>query len=194
MQSSVRTTLRVLDFDIENRPLSYLGQDFTTPDVTAIASCWDGEPSSMLVMNLGTDGKYWQRDATRMLLGFKARYDHADVVTCHNPIRHDLPIINGALIELGLEPLGSKLVSDTYGALMKLKGPSKSQENLSELFGIPEPKAHMNTPMWREANRMTVEGVSLTRQRVEADVVQHMALRRELIQRGLLGPPKKWCP
>ena len=29
--------LRVLDFDIENRPLSYLGSDFTTAEVTAIA-------------------------------------------------------------------------------------------------------------------------------------------------------------
>jgi hypothetical protein len=31
---------RVLDFDIENRPLTYLGSDFTTAEVTAIAWAW----------------------------------------------------------------------------------------------------------------------------------------------------------
>ncbi len=186
--------LRVLDFDIENRPLSYLGFDYTTPDITAIAACWSDDVSTLVVWNLGSDGKFWMRDATKMLLGFKAMYDEAGIVTCHNPIRHDLPIINGALIELGLDPLGRKLVSDTYGALKKMRGPSKSQENLSELFGIDAPKKHMTSPMWRDANRLTPHGIDLTRDRVTSDVLQHIELRQELLGRGLLGPPKEWKP
>jgi hypothetical protein len=34
--------LRVLDFDIENRPLSYLGMDFTTAEITSIAASFEG--------------------------------------------------------------------------------------------------------------------------------------------------------
>ena len=35
--------LKILDFDIENRPLSYGGQDFTFSDITAIAASWINE-------------------------------------------------------------------------------------------------------------------------------------------------------
>src|SRR5262245_59473495 len=45
---------RVLDFDIENRPLSYLGQDFTTSEVTAIAASF-GRKEKMHVWLLGQD-------------------------------------------------------------------------------------------------------------------------------------------
>jgi len=35
--------LRVLSFDTENRPLAYLGGDFTTGEITAIAASWEGQ-------------------------------------------------------------------------------------------------------------------------------------------------------
>jgi hypothetical protein len=45
--------LRVLDFDIENRPLTYLGSDFTTAEVTAIAWAWTDQPEAVTVYLLG---------------------------------------------------------------------------------------------------------------------------------------------
>ena len=41
--------LRVLDFDIENRPLSYWVPDMPTCDITSIASAWVGDNDSMKV-------------------------------------------------------------------------------------------------------------------------------------------------
>ncbi len=35
--------LKILDFDMECRPLSYLGSDYTTDEVTAIAAGWAHE-------------------------------------------------------------------------------------------------------------------------------------------------------
>src|SRR5690606_12970728 len=34
--------MRILDFDLENRPLSYLGEDWTSAEITAIGWSWIG--------------------------------------------------------------------------------------------------------------------------------------------------------
>ena len=181
--------LRILDFDIENRPLSYLGQDYTTAEITAIAWCFDGEPATMTCVLLGRD------DPEQMLREFVKRYDAADMVTGHYIRMHDLPIINGALVERGLPCLADKLTCDTKLDLVK-KGPviSASQENLCAMLGLRKPKVHMNTVMWREANRLTPAGLKLTAERAIGDVLQHMELRHALVARDLLSEPKTWRP
>lgn len=175
--------MKVLDFDTESRPLSYLGHDFTTSEITAIAA-HDGR--RMYCWILG------ETSASAMLDAFRWHYDRADIVTGHYIVRHDLPRINGALLELGMAPLGPKLVSDTYSHLAPIQGVSKSQEALSDMLGLAEPKVYMSQKDWRTANRL--QQLELTRNRVESDVRQHMALRSALLDRGLLGPPQSWLP
>lgn len=179
--------LRVLDFDIENRPLAYLGMDFTSAEVTAIAAGW----TDAKAVNVWALGDVSLED---MLLGFKELYDEADVVTGHYIRNHDLPIINGALMELGLPSLGPKLTQCTKNDLNNSKGISKSQENLGEMLGIRAPKIQMNQPKWRAANRLTPEGIELTKKRVVGDVVQHKQLRAALIEQGRLNSPRIWNP
>ena len=179
--------LRILDFDIENRPLSYLGSDFTTADVTAIAASFVGE-RSVHVWALG------EHTSEEMLVGFLDLYQESDIVTGHYIRRHDLPIVNGALVEFGLGRLEPRLVSDTKTDLRKTSGISLSQESLSDMLGIRAPKIHMNQPAWREANRLTDAGIALTKKRVIGDVRQHKLLRRELLRRDMLNPPRTWKP
>jgi len=50
----------------------------------------------------------------------------------------------------------------------------------------------MSQADWREANRLTPAGIEKTRKRVMGDVVQHMALRRELLKRQWLRAPTLW--
>lgn len=179
--------VRILDFDIENRPLAYLGPDFTTAEITAIAACWVGESGSMTWWLLGEDSP------KAMLEGFRRLYNKADMVTGHYIRKHDLPIINGSMLELGLESLEEKLTSDTKLDLVKNGHViSASQENLSATLGVDAPKIHMNNAMWRESNRLTTRGLAYTRQRVVGDVVQHMAMRKILLERDLLHDPKVW--
>jgi hypothetical protein len=176
---------RILDFDIENRPLSYLGSDFTTSEITAIAYGWASEDEIGCVLL----GHHRPED---MLLEFLGVYDQADMVTGHYILMHDLPIINGALLEYGFRTLGPKLVSDTKVHLIGGKGVSKSQESLSDLMGTTAPKVHMTQAKWREANRLTPEGLEETRKRVVGDVVQHKELRAALIDGGYLRRPVLW--
>jgi hypothetical protein len=178
--------MRVLDFDIENRPLSYLGSDFTTAEVTAISWAWTDTPQDVSVFLLG------EVDVPTILRAFLAAYEQADMVTGHYIKGHDLPMLNGALMECRMAPLPDKLVQDTKIDLMRSKGISLSQESLGAMFRLDHAKVQMNQIKWRAANRLTPEGLAEVRQRVMGDVRQHIALRRELLELGYLAPATMW--
>jgi hypothetical protein len=179
--------LRVLDFDIENRPLSYLGMDFTTSDITAIAAGFEGE-RKVHAWFLG------EVETEVMLANFLELYDKADIVTGHYIRFHDLPIISGAMVELGWGALPKKLASDTKVDLLTFKGISKSQEALSAMYELKMPKQHMTQSDWRKANRLTPDGIEQARRRVRGDIRQHRELRQRLLADGLLKPPSIWTP
>jgi hypothetical protein len=177
---------RVLDFDIENRPLSYLGSDFTTAEVTAIAWAWVDQPSKVTVRLLG------ERALPEILREFLSAYAQADLVTGHYITGHDLPMLNGALMECRMAPLPPKMVSDTKVHLIRSKGLSMSQESLGAMFRLDAQKVSMNQHKWRAANRLTPKGLAEVRKRVTGDVRQHMQLRQELLACGYLGPARMW--
>ena len=174
---------RILDFDIENRPLTYLGNDFTTAEITAIA-CSFGLDDPVYCWLLGRD------DPRDILSWFVCLYDRADIVTGHYIRKHDLPIINGALLEYGMSPLGLKLTIDTKLDLLPMKDISRSQESLGAMLGTSQQKVHMTQADWRAANRL--ERITAAETRVIADVRQHQELRLKLNDLGVLGSPKTW--
>jgi hypothetical protein len=178
--------MRVLDFDIENRPLSYLGSDFTTAEITAIAWAWTDQPEDVTCYLLG------ETDPVVMLQRFRQAYDLADMVTGHFITGHDLPMINAALMEYQLPLLPDKLVRDTKTQLPKRKGLSSSQENLAAMLLLEHDKVKMNQAKWRAANRLTPEGREEARLRVTGDVKQHMELLRKLSDLDYLTPAVMW--
>lgn len=177
---------RVLDFDIENRPLSYLGSDFTTAEVTAIAWAWTDRPRDVTVRLLG------EQPLRAILREFVAAYTEADMVTGHYITGHDLPMINGALMECRMPALPDKRVQDTKTQMMRSKGLSLSQESLGAMFRLAHKKQGMNQSQWRAANRLTRAGLAEVRRRVVGDVRQHIALRQELLASGYLAAPVMW--
>jgi hypothetical protein len=178
--------MRVLDFDIENRPLSYLGSDFTTAEITAIAWAWCDQPDDVTCVLLG------EVDPVEMLQRFVAAYNQADLVTGHYITGHDLPQINAALMEYRLPTLRDVLVQDTKTQLVRRKGISGSQESLAAMLLLEHDKVQMNQIKWRAANRLTPEGLALTRERVVGDVKQHMEMRQKLLDLGYLAAPVIW--
>jgi hypothetical protein len=188
--------VKILDFDIENRPLSYWVPDMPTAEITSIAACFTDDPESLQVWLLRpaiTDADH-EAQMRAMVTGFRAMYDRADMVTGHYITRHDLPIINAACVEWGVPLLEPKLTEDTKVHLLRFSDIPKTQESLSDLMGIFEKKVHMKQSMWRQANRLTVEGLAATESRVRGDVVQHMKLRVALREAGLLRAPRVWRP
>lgn len=177
---------RVLDFDLENRPLSYLGSDFTTAEVTAIAWAWADDPKRVTVRLLG------EMALTDILREFLSAFSQADMVTGHYITGHDLPMLNGALMECRMPPLPPVMVSDTKVHLIRSKGLSLSQESLGAMFRLDAQKVSMNQIKWRAANRLTSAGLAEVRKRVVGDVRQHIQLRKELLAAGYLAAPKRW--
>lgn len=178
--------MRVLDFDIENRPLSYLGSDFTTAEVTALAWAWTDRPTNVAVYLLG------ECTVESMLRAFLEAYARADLVTGHYIRGHDLPMLNGALMECGMPTLADKCTQDTKLDLIRSKGLSLSQESLSAMFRLEHQKQTMNQAQWRAANRLTPTGIAEVTRRVSGDVQQHIELRQRLLDLGYLREPRIW--
>lgn len=183
-----KRSVRILDFDIENRPLSYWYADRPTAEITAIGYGWADQPKVVYTALLGRD------DMRYAMMDFVEAYNEADMVTGHYIRKHDLRIVNGALIEMGLPPLESKLSSDTKLDLVTQGDLPATQEHLCEMFGIEPSKYHMSQIMWRESNRLTKKGLEYTQKRVSMDVLAHMKLRLRLLEDGLLGAPRVWSP
>jgi hypothetical protein len=176
--------MKVLDFDLECRPLSWYGGDMVSKEVTAIAARFIGQKKTWVWL-LGVD------DPVQMLLEFRGLYDQADMVTGHWIRGFDLPTLNGAYFEYGLPLLGPKLTQDTKNDLVQFQGLSKSQENLAAIL-IGYEKEQMDIARWRSANRLTKKGIAETKRRVIGDVTQHIELRAALLKAGVLRTPKMW--
>lgn len=191
-----KSSLRILDFDLENRPLTYMGMDFTSAEITALAWSWVGS-GVVEALLLEPDGKYLDDSGVGWppqiaLARFAALLHKAEMVTGHYIRKHDLPILNSAMIEYDLPLLSPVLVQDTKCDMVRKKDLAASQEALASMFNVPAVKQHMTQGQWREANRLTVGGAAETKRRVVGDVVQHLALREEMLRRKLLKPPRMW--
>lgn len=179
--------LRVLDFDCECRPLHWIGGDYVSRELTAIAWAWvetpQPEPTVVLLGEL---------TVPQMLALFVTAFERADLVTGHYIRGFDLSLINSALVENQMPALGDKMTHDTKTDLLRMSGLSKSQENLGVSLGLAHPKVHMDQMRWRDANRLTPEGLAYVRERAVGDVLQHIELRQKLLELGYLGPPVMW--
>jgi hypothetical protein len=178
--------LRVLDFDCEARPLHWIGGDYVSKEITAIAWAWADNPESATAYLLG------ETDPREMLQRFLDVYNEADLVTGHFIRGYDLPLVSGALTEYQMPPLSKKLSQDTKIDLLRFSGLSKSQESIGAMLGLHNPKVQMNQAKWRAANRLEPEGLAHVRERVIGDVKQHIEMRQRLLELGYLGPPKMW--
>jgi len=190
LQLVVKRKLKILDFDIETRLVGFYEAGRFSPkgsEPTAIAASFVGEKK----VHVWAQPEY---DVELLLLYFKDLYAAADIVTGHYIRKFDLPLINGALIEHGFAPLEKKLAQDTKIDLIEFAGLSKSQENLAEMLEIAESKFKMNDAKWRQATRLTPEGVELTRKRVTQDVLMHKEMREAMLDAALLKPPTLWEP
>lgn len=181
--------MRVLDFDVECRPLHFYG-DLVSKELTAMAWAWTDEPDRVTTLLLG-DG---DTDVPAMLNAFVAAYDKADMVTGHFIRGFDLPLIAGALTEYQMPMLGKKLTHDTKLDLVRRHGLSGSQENIGGMLGLKFPKEPMDQTKWRAANRLTPRGLAEVKRRVTGDVRQHIEMRKRLLELGYLGPPRQWEP
>lgn len=196
---------KVLDFDIENRPITYWYDGNCTSQITSIAAGFAGSKTVeiKLLRWYDTQNKATLTKATTdMMEWFEELYNKADAVTGHFIRKHDLGIIAATRAWFGMYPLEEKLTIDTKLDMKRSTMP-KSQEALGAMLEKFDRKAayknlsskeHMTQTDWFWANNLGEEGVAETERRVVGDVKQHKEMRLALKELNMLNPPKLWRP
>lgn len=174
--------LRILCWDIENKPGTYGPGDYTHGKVTAIGAQFLDEsvPSAWILRR--NNVKQMRQCAKEFCKSAEA----ADIFMGHNLRRHDIKLLNGWLVTVGLPVLAPKPVLDTYLDQPKVSGLSRSLENLCARWGCPVEKVWMPEHVWEQAYDGVPYAVEKMRERVTKDVQINIWLFHELRSRGLL--------
>lgn len=179
---------RLLDFDVECVAAGYADPEFVPHTVTAYAFSWGGE---VVVDALPVKWFYDEKRQARFLKPLLDAIDEAGVLTGHNIVRFDLPVLKAAAMYLGLPVMRPTLVQDTI-QIRRAKGFKKGQDNIGVLLNVPIDKLPLNHQQWRRA--YAEPDLATVRERVSMDVRQHMLIRRAMLDRGWLSAPKPWHP
>ena len=126
-----------------------------------------------------------------MLCDFHEEYDRADMVTGHNVIRFDLPVLNSECLRMHFVSLGAKLCQDTI-RIVKTKGFKKGQDNIGHLLKLSAQKKALSWQQWQDAYEE--DEWATVKERCASDVRQHKLMREEMLKRGWLKPPRMWQP
>lgn len=182
---------RTLDIDLETVAAGYADPNWVPNIVTAWACSWtdsDAVEFNALPVAKLHDTAF----RARFLEPLVRRIRQASVLTGHNIIRFDLPVLNAELMRLGMENLGSVLVQDTIRLPVKTRGFKKGQDNIATLLGVREPKKALNWQEWQ--NAYAEPDLATVKERVVGDVEQHKQLRLRMRERGWLCAPRVWTP
>lgn len=185
-------TLRTLDFDCETIAAGFADPNWVPQKITCIAWSWVGSDDVQVVTCGGSAGLYEKPDLRRKMLGkFLERFSQADMVTGHNLLRFDLPVVNSECMRLGFPPLKLVLVHDTM-RIVKSKGFKKGQDNLAGLVNTFQRKQAMDWQQWEDA--YAEPGWPTVISRARSDVVMHKEMRLKMIEGGWLKPAVRWKP
>ena len=182
---------RILDFDIETVAAGFDDPQFVPQKITCVAWSWIGEDA--VESRIATSEGLFSRPKRRakMLKPLLEAISEAEMLTGHNLLRFDLPVLASECMRLGLPVVRPILVQDTM-RIARAKGFKRGQDNLAELFDVPIKKLALSWQGWQHAyeepNWQTVKD------RAESDVMAHKILRERLLERRLLKPPVRWRP
>lgn len=183
-------TKRILDFDVETLAAGFADPNWVPQKITCVAYSWVGQEAVYSEIS-GPDGFFYDEPRRKMLEELLEAISQADIVTGHNLIRFDLPVVQAECLRLGLPPLKSVLVDDTMSVL-KSKGLKKGQDDISQLLGVPVEKQAMTWQQWQDA--YAEKDWPKIRSRAESDVLAHKLMRARMRELGWLKPPRRWKP
>ena len=180
---------RILDFDIETVAAGFADPQWVPQKITCVAWSWVGsdDVQSRIATAQGLFGLPNRRK--EMLAELLAQVEQADMLTGHNLLRFDIPVINAECMRLGLPVIRRALVQDTM-RVWRSKGFKKGQDNIGRMLKLREEKMPLDWQAWQDA--YDEKGWKTIRDRAESDVVQHKVMRIEMIKRDLLKPPARY--
>jgi DNA polymerase elongation subunit (family B) len=185
-----RIEQRVLDFDIETVAAGFADPDWVPQKITCVGWSWIGEEEVEVRVSTaaGLFGKPELR--ARMLRPLLKAIGQADLLTGHNIVRFDLPVLNSECLRLGLPTVPPKLVQDTIRLRARTKGFKKGQDNIGRMLRVPAEKLSLDWQAWQDA--YDEKGWETIKERCVSDIRQHKQIREAMIERKMLAPPRMW--
>lgn len=185
------TVTRILDWDCETIAAGFDDPQWVPHKITCVAWSWIG--SDEINARISTSEGLFSRPERRrkMLEPLLEAIGKADMVTGHNLIRFDLPVLNAECLRLGFPSLGGILVQDTM-RLVRTKGFKKGQDNISYLLDVPINKIPLTWQQWQDAYEE--KGWATVVERCKSDVAGHKLMRQEMMDRKWLRAPIRWNP
>jgi hypothetical protein len=182
------TKLRRLHFDTEAQPGHWIGGDYVSKLLTAVAWAWDDKPDDVTVLT------HFDTPPAELALKLGAELVAADIVTGHYIRGFDLPLINGQLLSAGYGSLPRLMTVDTKLDLVRSHGRSLSQKNLAGQLGVEAPKVDLTLYEWEQFNDRIPGSEYLGVARVIGDVRQHIQMYGQLVEHGWLQGARAWTP
>lgn len=187
-EAQVVSQQRILDFDIETLAAGFADPNWVPQKVTCVSWSWIGSDEVQSVTT-GKDGFFDKSIRAKRLDPFLKELSKADVVTGHNLLRFDLPVLNAESILCGLGRLSPVDVQDTM-KLPKTKGLKKGLDNLGIMLSVEGKKQSMDWAEWD--NAYEIDGWPEIISRCESDVIMHKQIRQAMIDEEIIGPVVHW--
>jgi hypothetical protein len=183
--------MAILDFDMESLAAGFADPAWVPQKITCISWSWVGYDAVNSVISTQM-GFFIPSIRANALAQFMPIFNQADMVTGHNLLRHDLPLLRAECLYLGIEPPKAKLVQDTI-RIGKSKGLKKGLDNLGGMLMTQEEKQAMDWAAWEKAYEDPTWQAVIDR--CESDVRLHKEVRAEMLRRGgWLKKPVTWSP
>lgn len=191
MKTRVKSTLKILDFDLETVAAGFADPQWVPNKITCAAWSWIGE-DKVYGEVCGPLGIYTKPELrAKMLLPLLDAIDEADMLTGHNLLKFDLGVLQADCLRLGLPSLKAKLVQDTM-RIVKTRGFKKGQDNIGGLVRTEEPKLSLSWQQWEDAYEEVDWGT--VKERAMSDVIMHKQMREKMIENKWLLKPVVWRP
>lgn len=179
--------LKFIGLDVEARPGPWAGSDFTFRNMLSLASKTEGDAKSIRYVAPGFQAADLEEFIEPLL-------EPDVIVVTHNGPRYDLPFLSGTRMKLSGKSLPPLRVSDTYAHLPKRgQAFSASLGNLAKRFGVKN-KGSMSEYEWEQVYNGNPDALVHLKEYNIQDVLTTLALRRKLLELGLLSPARIWKP
>ncbi len=183
--------IRILDFDLETIAAGFADPQWVPQKITCAAWSWIGE-DEVFVEVCGPTGLFGKPQLrAKMLKPLVKAINEADMLTGHNLLRFDLPVLQSELLRLGLDSIGPQLVQDTM-RIIKTKGFKKGQDNLGALLRSNQQKLSLSWQNWEDA--YDEKDWQTIKDRAVSDVIQHKEIREMMLEKGWLRKVSMWYP
>lgn len=173
---------RILDLDLESVPGFWWYEEKCTDLLHTLAWAWHDDPKNVRCEQVRWSRTEGMHFPPRAFEAFRKDVERADILTAHNIVRFDIPMLNAHADRTRVPRIQWPMVVDTLQLIKNSKGASRSQEALADRYDLGEKKFKVALGTWEKSARGHPEAMAIVAERCISDVKSHIQLYKKLTQ------------